>query len=485
MTIETTTFANASIAVSPTGASSGNFGILGFLTKHSDYPTHDLLSAERGRAYASLPSVLADWPAATEVAKAASAFYAQTPTPTDFVALMNYDVAQAAALVGGPRATYDDLILHTTGTLSLTVDGTPVSLTGIDLSSAADLDAIALILDTAVSAVVTGATVVNGTYGFVLVGNTTGASGSVTFATGTLADDLGFSQHLGKLSQGIDVETPIDSLSDVVVKGIEFVGLDVHKDMRDEIGQATGLSTIDIGNWAEANKKIYMHTSNSLAVLNASLTTDTISLHKANTLRYTLSVFSKNLAQYPGSSVFGRAASVNFAAIDSTITLNLKQMPTITAEDLTDGEYKALTGKFGSAVVQIGKDVNAFANSRMASGSWLDTTHGLLWLENRIEVDMFNFLYQSATKPQFTQPGLNSAEEVLERSLESAVRNGLCAPGFLADGTYLAKGWVINSVKLAQVPSSDKGARQYKGLSFKMVGAGALHEVEVTGEFTE
>jgi len=206
---------------------------------------------------------------------------------------------------------------------------------------------------------------------------------------------------------------------------------------------------------------------------------------KAATLRYSLTTFSKNPAQYPSASVFGRAASVNFSAIGTTITLNLKQMPGVTAENLTPGEFAVLRSKYASAVVVIGTSTNAYTDSRMASGSWLDTTHGLMWLENRCEVDLFNLLFTSNTKIPYTQVGLNTTAGVLERSLEAAVRNGLAAPGFLADGTFLPKGYRVDAVSLADTPAGDVGNRVYKGLSFVLKGAGALHEVEVAGSFTE
>ena len=121
----------------------------------------------------------------------------------------------------------------------------------------------------------------------------------------------------------------------------------------------------------------------------------------------------------------------------------------------------------------------------MSSGSWLDTTHGLLWLENRCEVDMFNLLYVNNTKLPFTQVGINTSVAKLESSLEAAVRNGLAAPGYLPDGTFLPKGYIVNAVSLEDTPSSDKSNRVYSGLSFKMVGAGALHAIEISGEYSE
>ena len=485
MAIETTNFADVSISVSPVGVSGGNFGILGFLTKASDNVTNAILPAERSRAYTGLPSVGGDWPADSEVYKAATAFYAQTPTPKDFRVLLSYDTAQRAVLVGGGSESLETLKAFTSHSLAITIDGTDYTSTSLNLSTATTHAEVATLITTAVSGTIVGVVCTYGAYGYTISGNTTGVNGTIGFATGDIAEALGFAQHQGTISQGVAVETQTAALAACVTKGIDFVGLDLHKSMRDQTGKAAGNNTLEIAQWCEANKKIFVNTTNDLATLSSISSVDTASQLKNASLRFSLTTFSKTASQYPSSSVFGRAASVNFSAIDSTITLNLKSMPGITVEDLTPNEYTVLTSKYASAIVKIGSDTNAYTSSRMASGSWLDTTHGLLWLENRCEVDMFNLMYQSTTKIPYTQTGLNMAYEVLDRSLQGAVRNGLCAPGYTNTGEYLPEGYKITAVKLKDVPSSDKGNRAYYGLSFVMVGAGALHEITVSGSFSE
>lgn len=498
MAIEITEFANVTISVSPTGVAGGNFGILGFLTTDADVNENSIFpigSAERSRAYTSIAGVLSDWDAITEVAKAATAFYAATPTPTDFVVHTCFESAQPSTLTGGGHQTFEELVLIAGGNLgnfTITTDAGVAAIADLDLSGASDLAGIATALESAINTINIGSVTVTHTgYGFEVKSTLTGATSVITFADGdtgagavNAAEALGLEQHQGKISQGFAAESPVQALGNVVANGTDFTGLVTHKKYRDITGTDNGNSTEDIADWAEANSKIFCNTSNNLSVL-SSLDTDILSKLKGKTLRFSLSTFSKTKAQYPSAAVFGRAASVNFSGINTTITLNLKQIPTITAEDLTPGEFANLRSKNGSAVVRIGKTINAYSDSRMASGSWLDTTHGLLWLENRCEVDMFNLLFQSATKVPFTQSGINTTAATLERSLDAAVRNGLAAPGFLPDGRFLPDGFAVYSVDLADVPSSDKGNRLYAGLSFEMVGAGALHEVVVSGTFAE
>lgn len=486
MAIEITEFADVSISVSPVGVAGGNFGILGFLTLSEDIvgAINPISPAERARSYTSLASVLGDWEPLSEVVKAATAFYAQTPTPTDFVVLMSYDANQPGQLIGGGHDTLAEIQAITAGVLSMEIGGSAVDVV-VDFSGAADLDAVATLLETEIVLDVVGTTVVYGAYGFEITTSNTGPLATITFATGDVAEALGLAAYQGVVSDGISAETPFDSLGAVEAAGIEYVALVTHKDMRDYIGAADGHTILEIATFCEGAKKIFCNTSNSLSLLNSNITSDVASVLQTAALRYSLTTFSKNANLYPSASVFGRAASVNFSGIGSTITLNLKTMPGITSENLTPAEFAVLRSKNASAVVQIGKSVHAYTDSRMASGSWLDTTHGLMWLENRCEVDMFNLLYQANTKIPFTQTGINTTVAMLDRSLQAAVRNGLSGPGFLPDGTYLPEGYVIESVALADVPSSDKGNRLYAGLSFKMVGAGALHEVVVSGSFSE
>ena len=495
MAIEITEFANVSISVSPTGVAGGNFGILGFLTTDEDltFTGKSITPAERARAYTSLPSVGGDWQAGSEVYKAATAFYAQTPTPKDFIVLMAYENAQGASLIGGGTLTAAEIIAAegswANQDFNISIEGVDVSLNSLSIAGgAATYAGIAGELQTAlVAGGATGATVTHNGYQFVVNGASTGASSVISFATTTdAALALGMTAASAKLSQGLNPETAVEGLAANLSAGKNWVGLITHRKFRDYTGGSfgSGNTAEDISVWAEAAKKVFCNTTNDLTTLTANAT-NVVSALKGRTLRFTLSTFSRDILSYPSASVFGRAASVNFSAVSSTITLNLKQMPTVASEDLTPSEYANMKSYYCSAVVKIGSSVNAFTDSRMASGSWLDTTHGLLWLENRVEVDMFNLLYVNNTKVPYTQAGLNIAIGTLTRSLQAAVRNGLAAPGYLPDGTYLAEGFSITSVSLANTPSSDKGNRLYHGLSFKMVGAGALHELSISGEFSE
>lgn len=479
MSVEITKFVNANISIKPTGVGLGNFGILGFLTDESG-----ILTNERARAYSSLSEVLSDWSTSTEVYKAAAAFYGQTPSPTDFVVLSVYGTNQPAYLVGGGSDTLAEIQALGSDDLALEVNGVVHTIT-VNFNQTT-FDNVADAISQGLTAQSVDAQVIHDGSKFVvstLVA--TGNSATIEYSIGTVSDALGLSQHQAITVYGINAETPVEALGQAIDKNIDFTAVVTHKKYRDVVGQPSGLNTEDIADFCEGTKKIFCNTTNNLTSLDAQVTSDIGSILKAKSLQYTITTLAKNYNQYPSASVFGRAASVNFEGISTTITLNLKRMPSITAEDLTTAQLDILRDKNINVVVQIGKDATAYTEGRMASGSWLDSVHGLLWLENRIETDMFNLLYTSNTDIPYTPSGVNTLIATLRGSLEQALNNGLIEAGFLDDGTYLPNGYGIKYVEVQNVSTADKTNRSYKGLKFIAIGAGAIHDVVIDGEFSE
>jgi len=69
--------------------------------------------------------------------------------------------------------------------------------------------------------------------------------------------------------------------------------------------------------------------------------------------------------------------------------------------------------------------------------------------------------------------------------LRQGVTNGLIAPGYTTDGTYLELGYRIDYIPVSDVSDADKGNRIYRGVTFIAVGAGAIHKITITGSFSE
>jgi hypothetical protein len=155
---------------------------------------------------------------------------------------------------------------------------------------------------------------------------------------------------------------------------------------------------------------------------------------------------------YEASSVAGRAASVDFTAQNSTITLAYKQLPLVVPENLLPQQYSALTAKNCNVYVSLDNNSNVFQTGKLSSGSWIDQTWGLDCFQNTIQTAIYNVLYTTPTKIPQTDAGMTSLLAACTQVCEQFVYNGFVAPGQwnstppfpgLASGQYLQLGYQI------------------------------------------
>ena len=151
---------------------------------------------------------------------------------------------------------------------------------------------------------------------------------------------------------------------------------------------------------------------------------DILSVLKAKNLRRTISTYSSSPGQYPSASVLGRAFTVNFNQPNSTITLKFKQGPGITVEQLTQNEKAVLDSKRGNAFILVGAS-DMYSESRMVNNTFFDEVHGIDWLENAIQTNVFGYLLTRTTKVPYTDKGVAALEQQVINALDEAVRNGL------------------------------------------------------------
>lgn len=473
MTLAVSNFVNVSIAIAVKAAAKKGFGTLVFTTPNATA----LTVVERYRIYDSMAAVEDDY-SSGEVYAAASAYYSQNPTPLSFIVLGVFGTDTPASLVGGTPAALSALKAITAGGFSIDINGVITEISAINLSAAADYAAIATQVSTALGSTATCSYKDNK---FVIETTTASDTATLSYAhddVQALAFAMGLMvSNSGALIQGNTAETPVDALSTFVQMSYDGYGFSLDKVYRD----TSDVEAVAV--WTEANKKVFFNTTNDANTLLA--TGDCIASRlKAKALSRTLSVFSSSEDEYPCASVAGRAFTVNFSGTNTTITLMYKQLPTITVEDLGPSQHANMIAKNCNAFVNTA-DNYMFVNGAMASGTWFDTIHGVDWLTDAMQINVFNLLYQSTTKIPYTDAGVGMIVQKMEQSLRQGVRNGLLAPGSTTDGTYLPLGYSITTVPVSEVDASDKGNRIYNGITFQCVGAGALQGVTITGSFSE
>lgn len=469
MSIPLSHVVNVTISLSPTAIALAGFGQLGFVTDETPKSSAKFRVADRVRVYSSLSAVEADWEPTSEVVAAAIPYYAQRATI--FVVILASAAETSAVLRGGEIEDLSAALAIDNDSFDIEVDGSTINVTGFDLTAAGDLSGVATALTTAI----TGVTATVSDDKLVLTTDSVGKSSNIAIPSVSEATTALGLIGGAKTETGLGVETPKEALSAARIVNNIFYGVLNHRKWRDS------QAAVDTADWVEAQGLMFFNTSNNPASLTAD-DTHIIAQLKAKTLDRTISTYSSSPREYPSAALAGRAFIVNFEGTNTTITLNLKQAPTITVEDLDTNEKLNLESHNGNAVCVIA-GVNVISDSRMASGQFLDTIHGTDWLTNRIETDVFNVKFQSNTKIPYTDEGVSVLRQAAEGGLRQAVTNGLVAPGNDAEGNFVPLGYELFTIPVSQVSPSDKSNRIYRGLSFKAVGAGAIHSSVIDGNF--
>lgn len=192
-------------------------------------------------------------------------------------------------------------------------------------------------------------------------------------------------------------------------------------------------------------------------------------------------------SKYAAISAFGRAFTVNFTGNNTTITLKFKTEPGVTYETLTTAQAAAIDAINGNVYVYYANDTAIIQQGVMANGDFFDERHGLDWLQNYVQTNLYNLLYTSTTKIPQTDAGVTRLMTNVEASLDQAVNNGLVAPGVwnggpigqIQSGDTLTKGYYVHADAVSSQAQSDREARKSPVIQAAIKLAGAIHYGDV------
>ncbi|MGX9362225.1 DUF3383 family protein [Pantoea ananatis] len=226
-------------------------------------------------------------------------------------------------------------------------------------------------------------------------------------------------------------------------------------------------------------------TKNTDALL-TTVNTDIASKVKAAKYSRTFVQYSST-SNYGAISAFGRAFTVDFNGFGTTITLKFKQEPGITYESLTPAQAAALDAKNCNVYVYYANDTAILQQGVMGNGDFFDERHGLDWLQNYVQTNLFNLLYTSGTKVPQTDAGNTRIMANVEASMDQAVNNGLIATGVwnggqigqLSPGDTLTKGYYVYMAAISSQAQADREARKSVPVQVACKLAGAIHYASV------
>lgn len=485
MSIPVSKVVKVSILSSPTFPARKGFGLLNIIGNSARLPVGD-----RIRFYSDMTGVAADFSSTDEEYKAAQVFFSQAPRPTELAISRRFATAVPGELLGGVGyektiATWQAVVA---GAFKIKLDGVEKSLTAIDLSAAANLNAVAAAIQAKLTVAAAGATIEFNGSRFIVRSATTGATSTVDYATapasGTdISAMLGLdAASLGVKTAGAALETVTDTLNTLQQKNQSWYGVTFTKELtEDQLKEAAA--------WAEAQVKIFGFTTSASNVLDSAATTDIASFMKSNLYDRTFYIWDDN-DPYQIVSAFARAFTVNFNEQNSTITLKFKQMPGTSPVTITETQRQALVGKNCNYYTYFG-DSAMLAEGVMGSGKFFDERHGLDWLQNAIETNVFGYLFTRTTKVPQTDKGVAAIVQQVEKACQDGVRNGLLAAGQwngmdlgeVKSGDFLPKGFYVYAQPVAQQNQSDREARKAPPIQVIAKGGGAIHFADITVTF--
>ncbi|MGC4734056.1 DUF3383 domain-containing protein [Providencia hangzhouensis] len=471
---------NVTVNMAARAAQSRNFGSLLILGASNVIDAH-----ERIRQYSTLDAVVADFGVDSPEYKAAQLYYSQSPRPVDlFIGKWN-KTATLAVLRGAILTKTEQAMANfntiADGSFNITIAGKATTVIGVDLTKETNLNGVAA----RVSEKLTDAEVVWTGDRFTVTLTKTGELGY--FTTGSAGTYLGGLMKCDE-SAGALIVSPQkhETALEAVVKMADISGAWYGLVIADD--SLTDDDVLAIADYIEAESlsRVYGHTVMKTTVLDADIDTDIGSKLKAAKYARTFWQYTSS-KPYAVASLFGRMFTVNFNGNNTTITLKFKQEPTVTAETLTVSQAKAINAKSGNVFVNYNNDTAIIQEGVMANGDFIDERHGLDWLQNYVQTNLFNLLYTRTTKIPQTDEGVTSLITNVEQSLDQAATNGLVAPGVwngdefgaLTTGAMLTKGSYIYAPPVSTQAQSDREARKAPVLQCAIKLAGAIHYSDI------
>jgi hypothetical protein len=449
---------------------------------------------ERFRTYSSLAAVAADFGTTVEEYLGAVAWFAQVPQPTSLIIGRWVNAASKGGLRCAPLSATQQLLATwqaiTTGAFKISKDGaSAVDVTGLNFSGAANLAAVAALIQ-AGTGMPAGVTVVwNSVYSrFEFTSNTTGTSSAISFLTAP-GSGTAIGSMLGGLSTssgayvfaGLGAETALAAVAIFDdIAGQRWYGLVVPSAV-DADHQAIALYIE-----ASGNKHVYGVNTQSAGVIVAATTSDIASVLKALNVRRTMVQYSSTSA-YAILSALARILTTDYEGSATVITLKFKNEPGTTAELLSTTQANAAEGKNANLFVAYDNGTNIIEQGLMCDGTFTDVLMSTDWLAITIQRDIFNLLVTSTTKIPQTDQGVHILITACEARCSQGVVNGMIAPGVwnangfgtLTQGDYLQKGYYVYAPSVNAQSQSDRNLRKAPTIQVAVKLAGAIHSADV------
>ena len=383
----------------------------------------------RVRNYSTLTAVAADFGTTAPEYFAADEWFAQSPQPTTLSVGRWAQTATSGSLIGSlvPAANQVLAVWNaiTNGGFEITIDGSTSIISGLNFSSATNLNGVASIITSGISGAVA---VWNSIYqNFVITSNSTGTSSEVLFLTTNPAGGVtDISAMLGLTTSssgaysvaGIAAETALEA---VVISDEQF-GQQWYAVV---VLGATDSDVLAIAPYIEGTntKHAFGVTTQEAGVLTSTDTSNIAYKLKQLGLRKSVVQYSSSSA-YAVVSLLARILTTDYNANNTVITLAYKQEPGVVAESINQTQLNNLIANNANVFVNYDNGTAIIQPGVTSSGDFVDTIFGADWLAIAIQNTLFNLLYTSPTKIPQTNAGNGVLAAGIIAELNQGISNG-------------------------------------------------------------
>lgn len=384
------------------------------------------------------------------------------------------------------------------GTLTISIDGQQGTLSDLDFASdsVTSLSAVANVLEQALnaqtgagfkSAKVAYSSLLNA---FTITSGTSGASSSVSVATGTAADVLKLTADLGAVtSAGADAQSLTECMNWLTLALQNFVTFSTVKEVTD-------VGVVELAKWSNTqanagNQFLYVFHSEDVKFTQESSETVADTLTELN-VDGVCGVYGD--VRY-AAFIMGTAASIAWSQANSTITLKFKSVSGLEA-NVTDTQVsRTLSSKtinfMGNYATRNDNFIFLAEGALFGQWMWIDTYLNSIWLNNALQVQIMAGFELSPRVP-YTEAGYAQIRSWVNDVIKRAKNNGVVEAGVSLSETQKTAlqreaGLDISNdlynngyyLQILDAPASDRQNRVSPPCNFWYTYGGAVHKLSM------
>ena len=364
------------------------------------------------------------------------------------------DAATAAFLRGMAVGSLDSLKTITEGSFKITVDGTEISVTGLDFSSQTSYSGIASVIQTKLASGLAGTTCTwdSSFKAFVITSPTTGATSSITYAT-EASSGVDASQLIGlasgTLSQGSAVTSLTDTMSGCVNSNSNFWSFM-------PVWEETSAEALELAGWCNNQGVRFMYAMVDTSEAGKQANNQACLAYQVSDYFGVCSLYNTKAL---GAMTMGIGAAITPAQFNGRKTWAYKRQNGLafTVNTETDAPILLANGyNFYGNYATASNQFKLFQNGQISGNAkWLDTYYGQVFIRDGLQNAWLNAMISANTIP-YNEAGYGVLRAAAMDTINTAVN-----AGFIREGVKMSE---AQKAQVAQEAGLDiSGALETQG----------------------